>query len=398
MIGRLVAAGLAFAAQPAFGQKSFPHAVPFAAAPFDAVPFAALPGVADDDLAAAFDTFRASCPAVDGAVTPLRAAQPPSDALRRACRKAATLPAPVDREVARTFFATTFQPRRLSRPAFLTGYYEPVVAASRERTSAFHTPLLALPTGFAAAPAGSVASLRRADGTLVPLPDRAGIESGALGAAAIPLAWVREPVDAFFIQVQGSARLQFPDGMQRRLAYAGRNGFAYTSIGKVLVDTLHIPPAQMGMAELKTWVRTHGQGPDDAGTALMRKNRSYIFFRFDDTLPADAGPIGAAGVSLTPFRSLAVDRAAWPYGLPIYIAADLPWQGAQPTPFRRLMVAQDTGSAIVGGARADIFFGSGSAAADLAGAIRHPGTMFVLWPKEDKAGPKDDKVDGNAKR
>ena len=172
-----------------------------------------------------------------------------------------------------------------------------------------------------------------------------------------------------------------PDGTRKRLVYAGRNGLPYTSIGKVLVEKLHVPPAEMGLARLKAWIRDHGQGSGEAGTLLMQANRSYIFFAFDETLPAAAGPIGGSGVSLTTLRSLAVDRTRWAYGLPMYVDADLPWQSETPSPFRRLMIAQDTGSAIVGAARADIFFGTGDAAARQAGAIRHPGTLYVLWPQ-----------------
>jgi membrane-bound lytic murein transglycosylase A len=354
--------------------------------PTSPVAFGDLPGLAADDLAAAFATFRASCPAVLGTVAPSRPAQPSPDALKAVCVAAGKLPAMVDRSAASAFFAANFEPRRVAAPAFFTGYYEPVVEGSLTKSAAFPVPLRAAPAGLVAAGApGTPAHYRRGDGTLAPLPDRAGIEDGALGDAAPPLVWLREPVDAFFAQVQGSARILLPDETTRRIAYAGRNGYAYTSIGKILVDTLHIPPERMGMAELRGWIRDHGQGPHAAGTELMRRNRSYIFFRFDDTLPPEAGPIGAAGISLTPLRSLAVDRSVWPYGLPVYISADLPWRGEAATPFRRLMVAQDTGSAIVGPARGDIFFGTGPVAAARAGAIRHPGTLYVLWPKP--AGP-----------
>ena len=143
----------------------------------------------------------------------------------------------------------------------------------------------------------------------------------------------------------------------------------------------------MGMAQLRAWIEQHGQAPGEAGRALMDENRSFIFFRFDEALPNDAGPVGAAGVSLTPLRSLAVDRTQWSYGLPVYMEATLPWRADRPEPMRRLMVAQDTGSAIVGSARADIFFGTGVQAALRAGPIRHPGTIWVLWPKDPAQQP-----------
>ena len=326
------------------------------------VAFSALPGFADDDLAAGFATFRASCIAmINGAA---KSALPPSASLRCACSQAVLLPEPVDASAARAFLIAHFTPRRLAPEAFLTGYYEPVVEGSLTHSAAFTAPLLAAPAA--------------AHG----LPDRAAIEVGALGAAAPPLVWLRAPVDAFFVAIQGSARVRLPDGTLKRVAYAGRNGKPYTAIGKLLVQRLGIPPADMGMAQLRGWIETHGQAPGEAGRALMDENRSFIFFRFDDTLPAASGPSGAAGVGLTPLRSLAVDRTRWTYGLPVYVDATLPWRREEPEPFRRLMVAQDTGAAIVGPARADIFFGTGPEAATRAGPIRHPGTLWVLWPKD----------------
>ena len=300
---------------------------------------------------------------IDGA-RPARSGAPPPAGLRCACSQAVLLPEPVDAAAARTFFAARFVPRQVDPPAFLTGYYEPVVEGSLTRTAEFTAPLRVAP-----AAAGK-------------LPDRAAIEAGALDATAPPLVWLRQPVDAFFVAIQGSARVRLPDGTLKRVAYAGRNGQPYTAIGKLLVQRLGIPPVEMGMAQLRGWIEAHGQAPGEAGRALMDENRSYIFFRFDDALPPDAGPIGAAGASLTPLRSLAIDRTRWAYGLPFYVDATLPWRSAEPEPFRRLMVAQDTGAAIVGPARGDIFFGTGAEAARLAGPIRHPGTMWVLWPRD----------------
>ncbi len=354
------------------------------------VPFDAVPGFAADDHGAALQVFRSTCAPVLAEAAP-RSALPAPPALRRACQAALALPSPADEATARAFFQAQFTPRRLPQ-GFLTGYYEPVVEGSLVPTAAFATPLLARPADLVAlqpgaAPAGFdpalTAARRLPDGSLKPYPDRAAIEAGALGALARPLVYVADPVEAFFIQVQGSARIHLPDGALRRLVYAGRNGQPYTSIGRVLVDTLGIPPAAMGLAQLKDWIRAHGEKPGEAGAALMARNRSYIFFAFDDALAPDAGPIGGAGVSLAPLRSLAIDRALWPYGLPFFIDAALPWQGEAPSPFQRLMVAQDTGAAIQGIARGDIFFGSGPAAAARAGPLRHPGTLYVLWPKDE---------------
>lgn len=339
-------------------------ASPGTAPPGEAVAVSDLPGFADDDLAAAFAVFRASCTA-SGPVR-ARGASTAPPGLPRACSRALRLPKPVDAAAAATFFNASFEARRLAEPAFLTGYYEPVVDGSLVRSPGFTAPLLAMPAGGHGG-----------------LPDRAAIEAGALGHAAPPLVWLRAPVDAFFVAIQGSARVRLPDGTLRRVAYAGRNGQAYTAIGKLLVARLGVPPSAMGMAQLRAWIEEHGQAPGEAGRALMDENRSFIFFRFDDALPAGAGPVGAAGVSLTPLRSLAVDHTRWSYGLPIYVDAVLPWRGETAEPFQRLLVAQDTGAAIVGGARGDLFFGTGPEAARLAGPLRHEGRFYVLWPRAD---------------
>lgn len=368
----LALASLASGVPAAHATEPGPAILP---APGEAVVFATLPDVGTDDLAAAFAAFRASCvAAIDGA-QPARSAAPPPDGLRCACSQAVLRPEPVDAAAARSFFAAHFTPRRMPA-AFLTGYYEPVVEGSLTPTAVFTAPLLAAPRGV--------------HGTL---PDRAAIEAGALGTSAPPLVWLRSPVDAFFVAIQGSARVRLPDGTLKRVAYAGRNGQPYTAIGKLLVQRLGVPPAAMGMAQLRGWIEAHGQAPGEAGRALMDENRSFIFFRFDEALPPDAGPLGAAGVSLTPLRSLAIDRTRWSYGLPVYVDATLPWRSDAPEPFRRLMVTQDTGAAIVGPARADIFFGTGPEAARRAGPIRHPGTMWVLWPKDPAEQSEPDGVE-----
>lgn len=361
-------------------------AVSAGAAPIAGTPvtFADLPGFSDDDLAAALRTFRVSC----AAAKPMRPASAAPPALKGACDAARRLRATSDKAVVRAFFERHFEPRRVPGEAFFTGYYEPVVAGSLGPSDRFAAPVYARPEGLVTVAAGKtpgldpdlIAARRLPDGQLVAMPDRAAIEGGALGREARPIAYLESPVDAFFVQVQGSARIRLPDGRLRRLVYDGRNGFPYTSIGKVLVERLGIPPSEMGMSQLRAWIRDNGQRPGEAGARLMQENRSFVFFRFDDTLPSHAGPIGGEGVSLTPLRSLAIDRKQWAYGLPFYVDTVLP----DATPFRSLMVAQDTGSAIVGVARGDIFFGSGDAAARAAGPVRQPGTLYVLWPKDSR--------------
>lgn len=359
------------------------------------VEVARLPGFRDDDLMAAFATFCASSAAIVAGQAELRPGKAADAGLRAVCR-AALSAAIADPSMAAQFFETHFAPHRVvpidgaghSQRGFLTGYYEPVVAASPVRTADFVTPILARPADLESFDAivttgplaGLAAARRRGDGGREPFPDRAAIEDGALGAAAQAVAWVRDPIERFLIQVQGSARLRWPDGSTARLVYSGRNGQPYTSIGRILVEEGHVPADRMSLAALKQWVRAQGQDAGAPGCALMRRNRSFVFFRLENAGDPAAGPIGAAGLPLTRLRSIAVDRTLWPYGLPFWIDADIPWSEPKPTPFRRLMVAQDTGSAIVGPARADIFFGSGDDAGARAGDIRHPGDFVVFLP------------------
>ena len=206
------------------------------------------------------------------------------------------------------------------------------------------------------------------------------------------IVWVRDHAELFITQVQGSARLKLPEGRVSRLVYAGRNGYPYTSIGRKIVERGEMTLEEMTLAKLMAYLRA-----DPArGRALMEENRSYVFFARDDALDPARGPIGGAGVPLTPQRSLAVDRALWPYGLPVYIDAspltppvkdppagnDLKGRDFGPRqPLRRLMIAQDTGSAIVGPARADFFMGSGAEAGERAGLVRDPLRFIVLLPK-----------------
>ncbi|MGH6869159.1 MAG: murein transglycosylase A, partial [Methylocella sp.] len=250
--------------------------------------------------------------------------------------------------------------------------YEPIADGSLTRSRDFNAPVFAQPDNL--------------DAHAV-YPDRAAIEAGALDGHAAPVAWLRDRVEVFFVQVQGSARVRLANGKVLRLVYAGRNGHSYTSIGRILIDAGEIARADMSLATIKHWIRAHGQYPGDAGAALMHRNKSYVFFSPHEECAPASGPIGGQGISLTALRSIAVDRAIWTYGLPFWIAADLPWRGSTPSPFRRLMIAQDTGAAIKGPARADIFFGSGDDAGARAGDIRHAGDIVVLLPAEEAPDP-----------
>jgi len=336
--------------------------------------FADLAGFGQDDHLEAFQVFARSCAAIAAKKSPLRIGLPTTLALNAiadaALRQEAREPAQ-----ARRFFERRFRPFRISakypganNPGFLTGYYEPIVEGSLVRTRNFTAPLRGRPDNLNA---------------VAPYPDRAAIEAGAIERHSAAIVWLCDQVEVFLAQVQGSLRVRLTDGGLLRLAYAGRNGHPYTSIGRILIDTGGIAEADMSLATLKQWVRARGQNPGDAGAALMHRNKSYVFFSLHQECEPASGPIGGQGISLTALRSIAVDRAIWTYGLPFWIAADLPWRGSCPSPFRRLMIAQDAGSAITGPARADIFFGSGDDAGARAGDIRHAGDVVVLLPADE---------------
>jgi membrane-bound lytic murein transglycosylase A len=348
--------------------------------------FESLEGWNDDDHLAAFRAFERSALTLATHREGARPARPASPELIAAAR-AALAAAPSTWRDARRFFEMRFRPCRVipeEGEGFLTGYYEPWVAASIAETAEFRWPILGRPgdlMSFApgAAPAGlpdGVTGARRlSDGSLVPYADRGQIEV----ERADPIVWVRDAVEAFLIQVQGSAQVEFPDGRRARLAYDGRNGLPYSSIGRILIETGEIAESAMSLASLKAWLRAD----PERGLELMRRNRSFVFFRLVGDFDPELGPVAGAGVALTALRSIAIDRTIWPYGLPFWIDAELPWADETPRAFRRLMIAQDTGSAIVGPARADLFFGGGDAAGARAGAIRHKGEVVVLMPREE---------------
>jgi len=352
------------------------------------VGFGDLDGWSADDHRAAFRAFARGCGPILAADPALRPARPPDPGLVPVCRAALAAGDPGPAE-ARAFFERHFAPFRVLPPAgdgFLTGYYEPEFDGARERSGRFRVPLLARPDDLVTIPPGETlpgldpalqAARLGPDGSPEPYPDRAAIEDGALGPRARPIVHLAEPGEAFIIQVQGSARIRLDDGSVVRVAYAGRNGHPYTSIGRILVEEGKIPLAEMSLERLMGWLRLN---PDEA-RALMRKNRSYVFFREATELAPEDGPIGGAGIPLTAGRSLAVDRNLWSYGLPFWLDGTLPESLERAEPLRRLMIAQDTGSAIVGPARGDFYFGSGREAGTRAGLLRHAARFVVLMPK-----------------
>lgn len=350
--------------------------------------YSALNGWAEDDHVAAFLTFRKSCVPILHGRDPVRPGRPVFGALRTICAHARTLPAKPDEAAARHFFESEFRPVLVSavdaQQGFLTGYYEPEVEGSRERTDDYQSPLYRRPPDLIirapkkGAPSNKGEAFRRDGKKLVPYYDRAAIEDGALGGRSLELAWIKDPVDAFFAHIQGSVRVRLPDGDVLRLNYDGHNGQTYTPIGRFLVDQGIVPREKISMDTIRAYISAN----PEAGRALMRQNKSYVFFRVAKELKKDDGAVGGQGLPLTAGRSIAVDRALHVYGTPFYIEAKLPIEGDAPTtPFDKLMIAQDTGSAIVGPARADIFFGAGKQAGSVAGRIQHPGRFAMLLPR-----------------
>jgi membrane-bound lytic murein transglycosylase A len=218
----------------------------------------------------------------------------------------------------------------------------------------------------------------RVNGKFVEYHDRAAIEDGALANRGLEIVWLRDAADAFFIQIQGSARIKLPDGKLVRVNYAAHNGHNFTPIGRNLIETGIVPRDEISMENIRMFI---AEMPGE-GRELMRKNRAFTFFRIVD-VPADAEAVGAQGISLVKDRSIAVDNKLHVYGTPFWIEAKLQLQNfKEGQAFNRLMIAQDTGSAIVGIARADIYFGAGAEAGNIAGRIRNPGAFFMLVPNE----------------
>jgi membrane-bound lytic murein transglycosylase A len=292
--------------------------------------------------------------------------------------------------MARAFFEHHFLPLRISRlgegEGFVTGYYEPVIDGSRTQTDVYTVPVYRRPSnlfvrGFKqdAPSLPNKGDVFRKIGRrkLVPYYDRAAIEDGAIAGRGLEICWLKSQTDLLFAQIQGSARVRLEDGSTIRINYDAHNGYPYTAVGRILIDRGIIPKEQMSMQKIREWM---DQNPDGANE-LRRQNRSYVFFRQVELSDRDEA-VGAQGVPLTPGRSIAVDKALHVYGTPFFIEGQLPIESAQSkTPFRRLMVAQDTGSAITGPARADIYLGAGAEAGKVSGRFRHNMRFVILVPK-----------------
>ena len=220
--------------------------------------------------------------------------------------------------------------------------------------------------------------LRQTSKGLVPHMTRAEIEQGGLKGQNLELLYFRDPVDVFFMQIQGSGRIELPDGEKVRITYDGKNGYPYTSVGRMLIDDGHFEPEKMSLKALSGWLKTDRKRAE----AVMWQNKSYVFFRELQGAEAD-GAMGVLGIALQPGRSLAVDTAFHSIGMPIYVTSPALTHATtmrKPQGFARLMVAHDVGSAIKGPERGDIFFGSGDKAGRAAGVTKHPGQFFALLP------------------
>jgi membrane-bound lytic murein transglycosylase A len=353
------------------------------------LPFSDLAGWAADDHRAALGAFAQHAGRLAGETYRRGAAGIPPESLDALFSEAASDLAGAD---PRGFFERRFDPFALvestGERGFVTAYYEPEIEASRERTDRFGVPFYRRPEDLVPVtddnrPLGWDEEIRfarkAADGTLLAYPDRAAINAGWLDGRGLEIAYVESPVDAFFAHVQGAARLRFGGGEVMRVTYDGKTGHPFTGIGRLLVERGEIDPDQISMASIRKWLADH---PDDA-LPLMEENRSYIFFREAPVDNPGSGPVAAAKVPLTAERSLAVDRLVHTFGTPVFVNAD----AVDGAPWSRLMIAQDTGSAIVGPSRGDLFMGSGSKAGDRAGAVRSPADFVLLVPKTVRIDP-----------
>ena len=357
--------------------------VPSGTARLVPVRFDQLTGWTEDRLSDALPAIARSCTRI-AALDPARPLGPavfgPAAAWHAACRD---LPPPgSDDAVTREFIERNFRPVALldgdAQTGLFTGYYEPLLRGSRQREHPYLTPLRARPDDLVMVELGSFRDAWRGEriagrvvgGALRPYETRAEIEAGALDARARPLVFVDDPVDAFFLHIQGSGRVRLAEGGEMRVGYAAQNGHPYVPVGRLLIERGALAREAVSMQSIRAWMAAN---PGEAG-ALMAANPSYVFFR---ELTGD-GPLGSEGVALTAGRSLAVDRVHVALGTPVWLDAEDPLDPARRV--RRLMVAQDTGGAIRGIVRGDVFWGSGEAAAERAGRMRSAGRLWLLLP------------------
>ncbi len=345
-------------------------------------------GWRDDDPLGAFTAFRASCKPISAPRSPSPESKTIGNSLRDPCQAAKSADV-TDGAKARAFFEHNFTPIRISRlgenEGFVTGYYEPIVDGSKTKTDVYTVPVYRRPSNLfvrgynqASPSLPNNGDVFRKIGRrkLVPYYDRAQIEDGAIAGRGLEIAWLKSQTDLLFSQIQGSARVRMEDGSFIRINYDSHNGYRYTPVGRVLIDRGIIPREQMSMQRIRQYFEEN----PEAANEVRRQNRAFVFFREVQLSEKDEA-VGAQGVALTAGRSIAVDKALHVYGTPFFIEGELPIEtDISKTPFRRLMVAQDTGSAIIGPARADLYFGAGTEMGRIAGRIRHPAKFVMLVP------------------
>lgn len=346
---------------------------PPAAPLFTPVTFDALPGWQQDDLRQAWPAFQSSCRALGAKAT-----------WKTQCA-AAKLVDPSDGAAVRAFFETYFVPNLVRAPdgadtGLVTGYYEPLLHGARTRGGAFQTPLYKVPDDLITVDLASVYPTlkgmrlrgRLVGKTVVPYGSRAEIERARIPGKE--LLWVDDPVEAFFLEVQGSGRVELDDGSTVRVAYADQNGYPYKAIGRWLIDQGELASSQASAQGIKAWIVAHPERKQE----LLNVNPSYVFFREERLPDPSVGPKGALGVALTPGRSVAIDASLLPLGAPLFLSTTEP---NSDVPLQRLMMGQDTGGAIKGAVRADFFFGFGAQAAENAGRMKQRGQVWALLPK-----------------
>lgn len=362
--------------------SSFPPATDRVEIRYQPVPFSEVTGWERDDALAAFEAFRLSCgPVLGKALAP--------GALLEVCRATLNLEKwPATNEEARHFFEAHFVPHRVvhaGAQGLLTGYYEPVLEASRRKEGRYHVPLLKRPPDLInlvdESQRGAVGQAfthmrKTATGTEV-FPTRAEIEAGALDGQGLDFLWLADAVETFMMHIQGSGQIRLPDGSLIRVTYHGKNGHPYTSVGRYLIESGQFPADKMSLEAMKEWLKAD----PERGRRAMQQNKSYIFFRELEGAEASSA-LGVMEIPLTPGRSLAVDAGYHPIGSPVWVSApELTHATDQDGGFHRLMIAQDVGSAIKGPERGDVYFGSGDAAGHLAGVTKHAGTYLVFLPR-----------------
>jgi membrane-bound lytic murein transglycosylase A len=348
------------------------------------VRFADLPGWSEDRISDALPALQRSCARLlrsdPGAAIGPNAVGGTAADWREPC---ARLTADADEAAVRSWIEAWFTPVQISAGAepegLFTGYYEVELEGARAPSPRYTVPLYRRPPDLLSANLGSFADdlagrtiFGRVEGErFVPYAERAEIEAGALAGRGLELFWVADPIEAFLLHIQGSGRLRLAEGGSARVGFAAANGHPFYGIGRALIERGLLPKDQASMPEIRDWLRAH---PEE-GREMMQLNRRYIFFREIE----GEGPIGAEGVALTPGRSLAIDTALLPLGAPVWL--DTHWPADPARPLRRLMVAQDTGSAIKGAVRGDFYWGSGEAALAEAGRMKSAGRYWFLLPR-----------------